>query len=178
MPRRFTLYYFVCVIGAALTQLLVVHAIYPGPYPTIGASGGIFGMLLFYGMAFPHRRLLLLFPPIPMPAWLFVTLYGMLELCPGGVRHRAGRGAFRALGGMATGYALILYWRSASAAAERCRRRYGCYADLHAGLGARSADSRNTAAVHRRWRTAPCPATHRSASCAAPDWRPSPPAGR
>ncbi|MGH8207524.1 MAG: rhomboid family intramembrane serine protease, partial [Steroidobacteraceae bacterium] len=58
--RRFTLYYFVCVIGAALTQLFVMHSIYPGPYPTIGASGGIFGVLLFYGLAFPHRRLLLL----------------------------------------------------------------------------------------------------------------------
>ena len=33
-----------------------------------------------YGMAFPHRTMLLLFLPIPMPAWLFVTLYGILEL--------------------------------------------------------------------------------------------------
>src|SRR5665213_3195111 len=28
-PRRFSVYYGVCVIGAALTQLFVVHAIYP-----------------------------------------------------------------------------------------------------------------------------------------------------
>jgi hypothetical protein len=31
-------------------------------------------------MAFPRRKLMLIFPPIPMPAWLFVTLYGLLEL--------------------------------------------------------------------------------------------------
>ena len=50
------------------------------PVPTVGASGGVFGLLLAFGMAFPQRRIMLLFPPIPMPAWLFVTLYGLLEL--------------------------------------------------------------------------------------------------
>src|SRR5581483_5369240 len=38
--RRFTIYYFACVVGAAVSQLLVVQYLYPGPYPTIGASGG------------------------------------------------------------------------------------------------------------------------------------------
>jgi membrane associated rhomboid family serine protease len=109
--RRFTLYYFVCVIGAALAQLLVVQAVFHNPSPTIGASGGIFGLLLFYGMAFPHRRLLLLFPPIPMPAWLFVTLYGVLELYLGVFSTSQGVAHFAHLGGMVTGYALILYWR-------------------------------------------------------------------
>ncbi len=109
--RRFTLFYFVCVIGAALTQLFVVHAIHPGPYPTIGASGGIFGILLFYGMAFPQRQLLLLFPPIPIRAWLFVTLYGLLELGLGVFGTEQGVAHFAHLGGMVTGYALIMYWR-------------------------------------------------------------------
>jgi membrane associated rhomboid family serine protease len=110
-PRRFVLYYFTCVVGAGLTQLLVVHFISPGPYETIGASGGIFGLLLFYGMAFPHRRLLLLFPPIPMPAWLFVTLYGILELTLGVTGRMQGVAHFAHLGGMVTGFMLILYWR-------------------------------------------------------------------
>jgi len=109
---RFTLYYFACVIGAALTQLWVAHSIYPEPYPTLGASGGIFGLLLFYGMTFPHRRVLLIFPPIPMPAWLFVTLYGILELSLGVFGTAQGVAHFAHLGGMASGYALILYWRS------------------------------------------------------------------
>ncbi|HTW75046.1 MAG TPA: rhomboid family intramembrane serine protease [Steroidobacteraceae bacterium] len=109
--RRFTVFYFSCVIGAALTQLFVMHSIYPSPYPTIGASGGIFGILLFYGMAFPHRRLLLLIPPIPMPAWLFVTLYGILELALGVFGTEQGVAHFAHLGGMVTGYALIMYWR-------------------------------------------------------------------
>ena len=39
-----------------------------------------FGLLLAFGMYFPKRRVMLLIPPIPMPAWLFVTAYGLLEL--------------------------------------------------------------------------------------------------
>ena len=59
-------------------------------------------------MTFPHRQVLLIFPPIPMPAWLFVTLYGMLELCLGVFGTGQGVAHFAHLGGMATGYALIL----------------------------------------------------------------------
>jgi len=110
-PRRFALYYFACVIGAALTQQIVTHTIFQSPYPTLGASGGIFGLLLFYGMAFPRRRLLLLFPPVPMPAWLFVTLYGVLELFLGVFGSGQGIAHFAHLGGMASGYLMILYWR-------------------------------------------------------------------
>lgn len=112
--RRFTIYYFACVLGAAVSQLLVTQYLYPSPYPTVGASGGIFGVLLLYGMAFPHRQLLLLFPPIPMPAWLFVTLYGILELCLGVFGTSQGVAHFAHLGGMATGYVLIRLWRASA----------------------------------------------------------------
>ena len=51
------------------------------PAPTLGASGGVFGLLLAYAMMFPHRKVMPLIPPIPMPAWLFATLYAGAELC-------------------------------------------------------------------------------------------------
>ena len=38
------------------------------PYPTVGASGGVFGLLLGYGMMFPNQRVMLLIPPVPMKA--------------------------------------------------------------------------------------------------------------
>jgi membrane associated rhomboid family serine protease len=110
--KRFRIFYLVCVVGAGLTQLLVTATIYPSTTPTLGASGGIFGLLLCYGMAYPHRRLMLLFPPIPMPAWLFVTLYGLLELYMGVFRSDQGVAHFAHLGGMAAGYLLIRYWRA------------------------------------------------------------------
>ena len=110
--RRFVTYYMTCVIGAAVAQLLVVSSIDMRPVPTVGASGGVFGLLLAFGMAYPQRRVMLVFPPIPMPAWLFVTLYGLLELYLGVTQSGQGVAHFAHLGGMAAGYALLVYWRS------------------------------------------------------------------
>jgi membrane associated rhomboid family serine protease len=110
-PRRFLTYYMVCVASAALAQLLVQHLVGGFPRPTVGASGGVFGLLLAYGLAFPRQKLMLIFPPIPMPAWLFVTLYGLLELYLGFASRTSNVAHFAHLGGMAGGLALILYWR-------------------------------------------------------------------
>lgn len=109
--RPFALYYFVCAIGAALAQLATVHYFTGGFYPTLGASGGVFGLLLAYGMMYPHARILLLFPPIPMPAWLFVIGYGAVELVLGVTGTQSGVAHFAHLGGMAFGFLLIQYWR-------------------------------------------------------------------
>ena len=68
------------------------------------------GLLLAYGLAFPQRKLMLLFPPIPMPAWLFVTLYGLLELYLGVSGSGQGVAHFAHLGGMAAGALLLVYW--------------------------------------------------------------------
>lgn len=110
--RRYLTYYLLCVIGAALMHLIVVSAADMDLAPAVGASGGVFGLLLAYGMSWPHRKLLLLFPPIPMPAWLFVTLYGALELYLGITQTLQGVAHFAHLGGMATGFVLLRYWRA------------------------------------------------------------------
>lgn len=109
--KRYLIYYLVCVVGAALMHLIVVAAAQMPPLPTVGASGAVFGLLLAFGMAFPKRMIMMLFPPIPMPAWLFVTLYGLLELYLGITQTQQGVAHFAHLGGMATGFVLIRYWR-------------------------------------------------------------------
>jgi membrane associated rhomboid family serine protease len=100
----------IVVLGAAVAQLLVMRGMQGIPRPTLGASGGVFGLLLAFGMAFPQRRVMLLFPPIPMPAWLFVTLYGMLELYLGVTGTSDGVAHFAHLGGMAAGFVLLTHW--------------------------------------------------------------------
>ncbi|MGH8298001.1 MAG: rhomboid family intramembrane serine protease [Steroidobacteraceae bacterium] len=107
--RRFVGFYFVCVIAAGATQLAVDYA-FQAPEATIGASGGIFGILLAFALLFPRARLLLYFA-IPVPAWLFVTGYAVLELFFGVTGREASVAHFAHLGGMAGGGIMMLYWR-------------------------------------------------------------------
>lgn len=109
--QRYLNLYFLSVITAAIAQLLFSAAAGGDPYPTVGASGGVFGLLLAYGMYFPRRTLMLLIPPIPMPAWLFVTLYGLVELYFGVTGTEQGVAHFAHLGGMLGAWLLIQYWR-------------------------------------------------------------------
>ncbi|HEY4583688.1 MAG TPA: rhomboid family intramembrane serine protease [Lysobacter sp.] len=112
--RRFAAYYFTCVVGAALCQLAVGFATMRmggEAYPTVGASGGIFGLLLAYGMLFPHQRVMLLIPPVPMKARTLVIVYGVVELFMGVTGTMPGVAHFAHLGGMLFGWLLIRHWR-------------------------------------------------------------------
>ncbi|HVF35863.1 MAG TPA: rhomboid family intramembrane serine protease [Candidatus Saccharimonadia bacterium] len=110
--RPFVIYYATCVIGAALLQLATMGVQPPqGMAPTVGASGGVYGLLLAYGMLFPRRTIMLLIPPIPMPAWLFVILFGVIELFQGLARAHSPIAHFAHLGGMLAGLLLLQYWR-------------------------------------------------------------------
>jgi membrane associated rhomboid family serine protease len=108
--KRLLVFYFASVIVAALTQLLV--AAWSGsPNPTVGASGGLFGLLVGFAMLFPHRRIVPLIPPIPMPAWLFVVIYGVIELFLGVTGSMSGVAHFAHLGGILGGWLTLRYWR-------------------------------------------------------------------
>jgi membrane associated rhomboid family serine protease len=109
--RRFTMFYLICVLAAALTQL-TVDALARDAGPVVGASGGVFGLLLAFAWYFPRQRILLIFPPIPMPAWLFVTLYGVLELFLGITGRNQAVAHFAHLGGMLGAALCIAYWRA------------------------------------------------------------------
>jgi len=111
--KRFLIYFFTCVAGAGLIQLIVATTGVTGQgvYPTIGASGGVFGLLLAFAMLFPNRQIMLLIPPIPMKARTFVIVFGAIELAMGVFSTRSGIAHFAHLGGMLFGWLLIRYWR-------------------------------------------------------------------
>jgi membrane associated rhomboid family serine protease len=112
--RRFLTFYLVCVAGAGVCQLFVASwTAWQGgqSYPTVGASGGVFGLLLAYGMLFPNQRVMLLIPPIPMKARTLVIVYGAIELLLGFSGWQPGVAHFAHLGGMLFGWLLIRYWR-------------------------------------------------------------------
>jgi membrane associated rhomboid family serine protease len=107
--RRYAHFLLAGVLAAAAAQLLVTWIVGSNA-PTVGASGGLFALLLAFGMLFPDRIIMPLFPPIPMKARTFVIVFGALELAMGlfdygSVAH------FAHLGGMVGGYLMFRYWR-------------------------------------------------------------------
>lgn len=108
--RRFAIFYFACVIGAAVAQMIVMYGMI-NPVPTVGASGGVFGVLLAFGMMYPDRPIYFIFLPIPIKAKYFVIGYGLMELFAGVTGTQAGVAHFAHLGGMLIGLILILYWK-------------------------------------------------------------------
>jgi membrane associated rhomboid family serine protease len=109
--RFYAAYYFVCVVAAAICHLIVTAFMGAEPAPTVGASGGVYGLLLAYGLYFPNRQLMLLIPPIPMRARTFVIVYAALELVLGVTGTAAGVAHFAHLGGMLGGWLMIQYRR-------------------------------------------------------------------
>ena len=108
--KRFIQFYAASVLSAAGVQLIVNYMLDSGA-PTVGASGGLFGLLLAFGMMFPNRTITPLIPPIPMPAKVFVAIYGGIELFLGVTGTQQGVAHFAHLGGMLGGFLMIRYWR-------------------------------------------------------------------
>jgi membrane associated rhomboid family serine protease len=79
----------------------------------------VFGLLLAYAIYFPHSRVMLLFPPIPMPARVFVVVYAVIELYLGVTGTQAGVAHFAHLGGMIGGFVMLRYWRSSATIRRR-----------------------------------------------------------
>ncbi|MGH8510073.1 MAG: rhomboid family intramembrane serine protease, partial [Gammaproteobacteria bacterium] len=109
-PRRFLTLYFSSVITAAIAQLFVPSWLGLPLAPTIGASGGVFGLLLAFAVFFPKRKVIPLIPPIPMPAWLFATSYAAIELYLGVTGTQGGVAHFAHLGGMVGGGIVLYRW--------------------------------------------------------------------
>jgi membrane associated rhomboid family serine protease len=109
-PKRYIQFYAASLLSAALVQLLITWLL-NSPYPTLGASGALFGLLLAFGMLFPNRQVMLIIPPIPLKAKTLVIGYGALELFFGVTGTQEGVAHFAHLGGMIGGFLMIQYWR-------------------------------------------------------------------
>jgi membrane associated rhomboid family serine protease len=109
--KRYALLYFCAVAGAAILQV-ITSRLSEDFAPMLGASGGVFGLLYGFAACFPKARILPLFPPIPMPAWFAVTLYGAAELYFGFSGRMSGIAHFAHLGGIVGAFFVLpLPWR-------------------------------------------------------------------
>jgi membrane associated rhomboid family serine protease len=111
--RFYLTYYFASVVAAGLTHLIITALIGGPPIPVVGASGGIYGLLLAFGVYFPHRTVVLLIPPIPMKARTFVVVFAVVELVFGVTGTASGMAHFAHLGGMLGGWLMIVWRRRA-----------------------------------------------------------------
>ena len=130
--RRFLEFYFFCVVGAAISTIVVGYmrlGISGGSSfgffaslgrlvntPTVGASGGIYGLLIAFGILYGDRQIYMFPLPFAIKArymvgiWIFIALVGALQ-GPGGVANIAH------LGGAFCGW-LYLKFMSKSSAGE------------------------------------------------------------
>ncbi len=107
--KKYAEYFFICVLGAGLIQLLVQY-ISGNVYPTIGASGAVFGLLLAYGVTWPNNKLILIFFPVPIKAKWFVLIYGVAELIFGVTGAMPQVAHYAHLGGLLFGAGLLWRW--------------------------------------------------------------------
>ena len=127
--KRYAQFLLAGVLAAAVAQLIFT-SITGSSVPTLGASGALFALLLAFGMLFPNRVIMPLFPPIPMKARTFVMIFGGIELLLGSglVDSLLGLGGgniahFAHLGGMVGGFLMIRYWRGQPPFGSGGRRR-------------------------------------------------------
>ena len=121
--RFYLAYYFGSVVVAGITHLVVTSFLGGPPVPTVGASGGVYGLLLAFGVFFPHRTVVLLIPPIPMKARTFVVVFAAIELFFGVTGTASGVAHFAHLGGMLGAWLMLSWWRGRLPFGGPTRRR-------------------------------------------------------
>ncbi len=115
--RRFLTYYFLCGIGAGLSNLFLTP-LFTNPGPTIGASGAVFGILLAFGMLFPDTPVYIYFL-FPIKAKYLVSALIGFELISGVMATRDGVAHFAHLGGALVGFVYLLMYRKSIPAFDR-----------------------------------------------------------
>ena len=108
--KRFTCYYLLCGIGAALAnQAMSLFGIIP-PSLLVGASGAIYGLMAAAAYYFPHTKLFIIPIPVPIKLKYLVAFYTVFEMYQGittidGVAH------FAHFGGIVAGSIILVIWK-------------------------------------------------------------------
>ncbi len=109
---RYLLTYLLSVVVAAMTQIAVSGYFLHASSAVVGASGGVFGLLLAYALYFPRNVIGIIFLPfVRIPARTFVLGYGTIELLLGVTQTDAGVAHFAHLGGLFGGWLGVQYFR-------------------------------------------------------------------
>jgi membrane associated rhomboid family serine protease len=110
-PRRFIECYLFCVVGAALVTIAVAYTHFLGMDPrtgTVGASGGIFGLLMAFGVLYADQELMMFPLPFTIKAkymvgiWIIVAIVAVFQ-------PSQGVATFAHLGGLLFGFLFVKF---------------------------------------------------------------------
>jgi membrane associated rhomboid family serine protease len=117
-PKRFLGLYMISGLTGLAAHFMVGYLPFymgwtfePPLFSVLGASGAVFGVTIAFATLFPDREMMLLFPPIPIKAWVMaliligIGLYSGLTGSGGNVAH------FAHLGGALAGFVLAKHWK-------------------------------------------------------------------
>jgi membrane associated rhomboid family serine protease len=110
--RKFLEYYLFCVVGAALVTIAVAYSPIPGVGPgtsTIGASGGVYGILVAFGMLYGDREIFMFPLPFSIKAKYLVIIMVLLVILATFQPSQGGVANFAHLGGLLFGFLYIKF---------------------------------------------------------------------
>jgi len=118
--KKYLLLFFISGIASSVIYLVITGFLTPSALlgltfsiPMLGASGAVFGVMAAYGLLYP-KNWIIMFPGIPMPAWVAVIAFAGLEVFYGLTGAQPGVANWGHLGGLLIGAILILYWKKKS----------------------------------------------------------------
>lgn len=105
--KTFLIFYIICGLGAAVAQMYIL----PSPAPAVGASGAIMGLMAAFAYTYPNMEFYIIPLPFAIKAKWLVVGYAAYDLF-GGVSGSSGIAHFAHLGGLVTGFILMIFWIS------------------------------------------------------------------
>lgn len=111
-PKKFLEFYLFCIVGAALTTIAVAYSPIPGVSPvtpTIGASGGVYGVLMAFGMLYGDREIFMFPLPFMMKAKYMVAIMVLLVIIATFQPSQGGVANFAHLGGLLFGFLYVKF---------------------------------------------------------------------
>lgn len=109
--RKFLEFYLFCVVGAAVLTVAVayLHIGVRPDIPTLGASGGVYGVLVAFGMLYGEQEIFMFPFPVSIKAkyliWIIVFLVVVATLQP----SQGGIANFAHLGGLLFGFLYVKF---------------------------------------------------------------------
>jgi membrane associated rhomboid family serine protease len=138
-PRKFIEFYLFCVVGAALLTIGVAYMGWTSAtIPTVGASGGIYGVLIAFAMLYGNQEVFMFPLPFLMKAKYMVAIMVFLVIIAT-FQPQGGIANFAHLGGLLFGFLYVKFLPRQGLLYALSERYYGLRNEYYRGKRRRAA---------------------------------------